>query len=116
MEIIINNYDHEKYFSGLKNAIFKLLPVYEGKVLKSPETVIPPDQALLNYQKELGILETKVLGGYKLYKDEKLLDVLELLRGMEDFKVGEHPDVKKSVFSLLNKIEGYITQCQTTST
>lgn len=101
--------DKVKYYNELVGKVYKLLPIYEGKLVGSTEKTIDPEQAFSNYQRELLLLSTRLLGDYELYNDPFLLEVISTLKGMAKFEVGQHTDVKVCVFGLIKKIKRRIT-------
>ena len=98
-------YNKEKYFNELIGKVYKLLPIYEGKSINSDIENINPEKACGNYHKELLILSTKIMGDYSIYNDQLLLDIASTLKGMMQFEVGQHTDVKICVFGLIKKIK-----------
>ena len=78
-----------KYLTSLRNRIWKLLPIYEGKD-KSGKVVIQFDKAYDNFYKNLEKLVLEMSGANEIWYDNaEYVELLYLLTGMKGFMAEE---------------------------
>jgi hypothetical protein len=86
--------DKDKTLVSLRNRVWKLLPIFEGKD-KSGNIVFVPDKAYKNYLKNLQKISTEVWGANEiLFQDERFVQLLCLLQGLENTTVEDHAKIK----------------------
>lgn len=94
--------DNDKeYFTRLRNKIFRLLPIYEGKDKESGDIIYDPEVACINFLGNLVTVVTEIKGLQATRQDLQVNDLLLLLEGMRNAKVGEHSEVKTNVFAAI---------------
>jgi hypothetical protein len=87
------------YMELLINAIFKLLPTFEGKESINHQIIYSPEIAYKHYQIQLESVLTEVTGDYYIYNDNELfLKLLAILDGMRDLKIDEHEKLRGLIF------------------
>ena len=91
--------DKIAYLNKAVGKIFKLLPIYEGKDIYG-NVVCTPDEAKINFQKQIVLLETELMG--LDFSDSKINDLMLLLSGMKRYDVGQHTEVKCCVIKAIN--------------
>lgn len=86
---------YNKSLTSLRNKIWKLLPIYEGKDRDGKET-IPLSQAYENYRKNLSRLIVQVTGAEKIWFEKPYYTELScLLVGLErNFILNQHDEIK----------------------
>jgi len=83
-----------KYLTSLRNRIWKLLPIYEGKD-KSGKVVIQFDKAYDNFYKNLEKLVLEMSGANEIWYDNaEYVELLYLLTGMKTFLAEDHDRIK----------------------
>jgi len=83
-----------KFLTSLRNRIWKLLPIYEGRD-KQGGIVIPPDIAYKNFKKNLQKLVIEVYGANDIFfSNTYFVQLLCLLQGLESINIDEHEKVK----------------------
>ena len=89
----------------LIDKVYKLLPIYEGKLLDSTE-VIAPEKAYNNFQNNINMIVYHVLGIIRITgQKEYLEDVLLTLEGLKSVGLNNHAIVRKSIFTCVKYIE-----------
>lgn len=89
----------------LINNFYKLLPIYEGKIFDS-EQLLPRDEAMSNFQKNLSMLILQINGLYSEYPQfNKLQDILLLLNSIKNIGDNDRDSVKKVVFFCIRFIK-----------
>ena len=93
----ISQASKEKYLTSLRNRIWKLLPIYEGKD-KSGNIVIPFEKAYCNFYKNLEKIIIEISGANEIwYENSEYIELLYLLVGMKSFLAEEHDRIKSIV-------------------
>lgn len=86
-----------KYLTSLRNRIWKLLPIYEGKD-KSGQVVLPFEKAYCNFYKNLEKLILEISGANEIwYETSEYVELLYLLTGMKTFLAEDHDRIKSIV-------------------
>lgn len=92
-----NEIDEEKYFASLKNRIWKLLPIFEGKGMDR-KIVYSREEAYEKYQLYLLRVLTELDGAKNINKNNGYYaELYYLLEGMKDFSCDEHDRVRDIV-------------------
>ena len=86
-----------KYLTSLRNRIWKLLPIYEGKD-KSGKVVMEFEKAYANFYKNLEKLVVEMSGANEIWYDNgEYHELLYLLTGMKTFTAEDHDRIKTIV-------------------
>lgn len=103
-----NNINEDKYFISLKNRIWKLLPIYEGKGINK-EIIYSKDDAFGKYQLYLSRILTELDGAKNINKSNtRYAELYYLLEGMKNFTLDDHKKVRDIVLhccGLCEKLE-----------
>lgn len=109
-----NKYDFNpsnKYMTHLRNKIWKLLPIYEGKNNKG-EIVESREKAYEKFYLSLSRLLVELTGAKNIEVDSGYyVELIYLLEGMKTFSENEHSRVRDIILhccSLCEKINGVI--------
>lgn len=93
----INNKTLSEVLTSLRNRIWKLLPIYEGKDM-SGRITISEMAAYKNFKKNLQKVTIEVYGANDiLFQNTQFVQLLCLLQGLESVKIDEHEKVKNIV-------------------
>lgn len=88
----------------LIDKVYKLLPIYEGKVF-GKEELLPPQEAYKNFQSNITMVLYRILGIIRLTGQQKYLeDVVLTLEGLKNVGLNQHEIVRKSVFACVKFI------------
>lgn len=98
-----------KYYQGLINSTFKLLPLYEGRKYKTSSIVYSKQEAYKNYQTYLSNLIVEVYGNSQLFFcSDSSIKLISILKGMiQEISIDEQQKVKRltmECISLCKKI------------
>jgi hypothetical protein len=96
------------YYSSLVNECFKLLPVFEGRDLKTNKIIHSKEVAYLQYKKYLVSFLNEIYGSYYMLDSIYLLRLLANLEGMLGIQLNEHDKLKSLVFKcigIVNKLK-----------
>jgi hypothetical protein len=93
-----------KYYKGLINSIFKLIPIINGEKYKSREIIYSQDEAFKNYQIYLGNLLVEIHGNCELFfQSDNSIKLISILKGMiQQIQVGENQKVKRLTIECIN--------------
>lgn len=93
---------------NLINKIYKLLPIYEGKLMKNEE-FIPKKVAYKNFQRNLDLAIIEFNGISMLCEKSKTIDSIKLiLYGLKEIGLDQNTNVKNAIFKCIryiNKLE-----------
>ena len=117
MAVIKNKYDLEiseetlnKYFDNLIGDFYKILPIYEGRDMKTKQVIYSKEEAHEQFVKYVKNFIVEICGGYYLFDDNMyFLKLLNILEGMCELSQDEHCKLKSLVFnciSVCKKIKG----------
>ena len=82
----------------LRNRIWKLIPIYEGKD-KNGTVFCEEKVALYNFKKNLNRICTEISGGKNLNPNNpRYVELLNILEGMRGYDTGMHDEVKDVVY------------------
>lgn len=103
-----------KYYKGLINSIYKLLPLYEGCKFKSKDIIYTPEEAYKNYQIYLTNLIVEIYGNSQLFfQSENSMKLISILRGMiQEIKLDEHQTVKRLTMECINLCKKIIKEIE----
>lgn len=93
---------------NLVNKIYKLLPIYEGKIIEQAGyRYINEDIAYENFKRNLDLAILEFNGIKKIYpSDEKTIDsVLCILYGLKDIGIKNKNNVKNAIFKCIRYIK-----------
>jgi len=100
-----------EYFTNLRNKIWKLLPIYEGRD-KDKKIVYDSKEAYSNFYQSLARIITEVLGLKSVYyENAQYAELLYILEGMKTFSEAEHDRVKDIVLYCCNLCEKMKGEC-----
>lgn len=112
MEILEYNALNNNYsvnYKILSKKVYKLLPLYEGKV-KDSDIKLQPEIALKNFYKNIDVLTCEMRGILsKIEFHKSVLEVLLALEGLREVDGDSHTTVRNVVLhcvNLLNEIGG----------
>lgn len=95
-------FNEKDYMMSLKNRIWKLLPIYEGKNLDK-KVVCTREEAYNNFYMYLSRITTELVGAKNINKDNGYYaELLYLLEGMKEFSEDEHDRVRDIVLHCCN--------------
>jgi hypothetical protein len=88
-----------KYYKGLINSCFKIIPIYNGEKFKSKEIIKNPEDAYKDYQIYLSNLLVEIYGNSQLFfQSENSIKLISLLKGMiKEIRLNENTRVKQIV-------------------
>lgn len=85
-----------------KNKIFKLLPLFEGKV-EGENLYLPKDIAFEQFQEYLGVLLIEFSG----FEEEPFIEVFQYLKGLSGItENAKHSQVRNVILHCLSLLEG----------
>lgn len=89
------------------DAIFRLLPLYEGRDKDTKDVIYDPEIAHINFTNNVGVITLELEGFCESQTDPEICmglhQLINLIRGMKQLKVGEHNEVRTAVFSAIRK-------------
>ena len=89
----------------LIDRVYKLLPIYEGKLLGTEER-LPEAEAYRNFQTNINMAVNSMLGVVRLTgQKEYIEDVILILMGLKSVGIGNREIVRKSIFKCVKLIE-----------
>ena len=93
-----------KYYEGLINSTYKLLPIYEGRKYKTSSVVFSKEDAFKNYQIYLSNLLIEIHGNSQLFLcSENSIKLRNIFKGMiMDIQIDEHKKVKRLTMECIN--------------
>jgi hypothetical protein len=103
-----------KYYQGLVNSLFKLLPLYEGRKYRTSGIVYSQDEAYKNYQIYLSNLLIEIYGNSQsFFQSENSIKLVSILRGMvQEIKIDEQPKVKRLTMECINICKKIIVELE----
>lgn len=95
--IKITDQSNIRYITSLRNRVWKLLPIYEGRD-KDKKIVMSADKAYDNFYKNLEKLILEVSGASEIwFENSYYIELLYLLTGMKTFVAEDHARIKSIV-------------------
>ncbi len=102
-----------KYYKGLINSIFKLIPLYNGEKYKSREVIYSSDEAFKNYQIYLSNLIVEMYGNSIFFTSENSIKLLSIIIGMiQQIQENEHKNVKRLTIECINLCKKIIKEIE----
>lgn len=89
------------YYDSLIGDSFKLLPIYEGRDIKTNQIIYNENEAYDNYRKYLINFLNEIYGSYYMLDSVLLLKLLANLEGMLTIGLKEHSKLKSLVFKCI---------------
>lgn len=85
-----------KYYKGLVNSIFKLIPLFNGEKFRSREIIYSREDAYRNYQIYLSNLLVEVYGNSQFLCSDNSIKLTNILRGMiQEIEIYDYDRVKR---------------------
>jgi len=113
MEYIINKDLLIKYYKGLINSIYKILPLYEGSKYKSKEIIYTSSEAFKNYQIYLSNLIVEMYGNSVFFTSDNSIKLLSIAIGMiQQVQENEHQKVKRLTMESINLCKKIIKEIE----
>jgi len=103
-----------KYYKGLINSCFKLIPLYNGEKYKSREVIYSPEEAFKNYQIYLSNLLVEIHGNCELFfQSDNSIKLISILKGMiQQIEINEHQKIKRLVIECINLCKKIIKEIE----
>ena len=102
-----------KYYKGLINTIYKLLPISEGLKYKSKEVIYTPEEAFKNYQIYLCNLIVEMYGNSVFFTSDNSIKLLSIAIGMiQQIQENEHQKVKRLTMESINLCKKIIKEIE----
>lgn len=102
-----------KYYKGLINSIFKLIPLYNGEKYKSREIIYSPEEAFENYQIYLSNLIVEMYGNSIFFTSDNSVKLLSINVGMiQQIHPNENQKVKRLVMESINLCKKIIKEIE----
>jgi len=106
-----------KYYKGLINSIYKLLPISEGLKYKSKEVIYTSDEAFKNYQIYLSNLIVEMYGNSVFFTSDNSIKLLSILTGMiQQVHENEHQKIKRLTMESINLCKKIIKEIESSKT
>ena len=108
MEILVYNSMNDSFdvnYEAISNKIYKLLPIYEGKV-KGSELKVDKNRAYENFMKNLDILIIEIRGILsKIEVTKYLSEAYILLEGLKGVDENSHNEVRNAILHCTNLLK-----------
>jgi len=103
-----------KYYKGLINSIFKLIPLYNGEKYKSREVIYSPEESFNNYQIYLSNLLVEIHGNCELFfQSDNSIKLVSILKGMiQQIQLNENQKVKRLTIESINLCKKIIKEIE----
>lgn len=102
-----------KYYKGLINSIFKLIPIANGEEYKTKKIIYTPEEAFKNYQIYLSNLIVEVYGNSIFFTSDNSIKLISILIGMiQKIQVGEQQKVKRLTIECINLCKKIIKEIE----
>ena len=102
-----------KYYKGLINSCFKLIPLYNGEKYKSREVIYSPEEAFKNYQIYLSNLIVEMYGNSIFFTSDSSVKLLSIIIGMiQQIKINENQKVKRLTIECINLCKKIIKEIE----
>jgi hypothetical protein len=102
------------YYKGLIGNFYKILPLYEGRDLKTKQIVYLPDIAYQNFQNYVSNLLVEVYGSSNLFfVNEYSIKIVSILQGiLHKVEIDKHKKLKTLVFQCVSLCEKIIVELE----
>jgi hypothetical protein len=102
-----------RYYKGLVNSIYKILPIYENKDYKTKQ-VLNQNDGFKNFQIYLGNLLVEIYGNSQLFFcSENSIKLISIIRGMiQEIHINEHQRVKRLIMDCINICKKIINEIE----
>jgi len=102
-----------KYYKGLINSCFKLIPLYNGEKYKSKEIIYNSEEAFKNYQIYLSNLLVELHGNSQFICSDTSIKLISILIGMiQEIHQNEHQKVKRLTMECINLCKKIIKEIE----
>jgi hypothetical protein len=103
-----------RYYEGLINSTYKLLPLYEGRKYKTSGIYFSKEEAYKNYQIYLSNLLVEIHGNSKLFFcSNNSMRLISVLKGMiQEIQIDEHQKVKRLTMECINLCKKIIEEIE----
>ncbi len=102
-----------KYYKGLINSCFKIIPLYNGEEYKSRKIIYTPEEAFKNYQIYLSNLIVEMYGNSIFFTSDNSVKLLSISIGMiQQIKQNENQKVKRLVMESINLCKKIIKEIE----
>jgi len=99
------DYNEKTSKQKLIDKIYKLLPIYEGKIINS-DIAIGKDSAYANFQRNINMLILQIFGIIKKTgKKEYLQDIYFILEGLKDVGTDNQIRVRNTIFDCVRLVK-----------
>jgi hypothetical protein len=93
----------DKYCEKLISKIYILLPTIEGRSHITKEIIYEPEEAYINFQKNLNKLRIEISGCKSNYKDiVEFEEMYNIIEGLKSITINDHDLLKSHVFNLID--------------
>lgn len=100
-------YNEHEYWVKVVDMIFRLLPLYEGRDKDTKDIIYNPEEAYINFTNNVTTVTLELEGFCADQTDPEvcmgLHQLINLIRGMKQLKIGEHNEVRAAIFSAIRK-------------
>ena len=98
-------FDKKSYNIRLRDRVWKLLPVYEGKG-KSGEIVCSGEEALKRFRQNLNRVITEISGAESIFSDNnRYAELINILNGLKYYGSDKHDELKDVIFYCCDILE-----------
>lgn len=102
-----------KYYKGLINSIFKLIPLYNGEEYKSRKIIYSSDEAFKNYQIYLSNIIVEMYGNSIFFTSDNSVKLLSIVIGMiQQIQPNEHKKIKRLTMECINLCKKIIKEIE----
>jgi hypothetical protein len=103
-----------KYYKGLVNSIYKLLPLYEGRRYRTSDIFHNKEDAYKYFQVYLSNLLVELHGNSQLFFcSDNSIKLISILKGMiQEISIDEHTKVKRLTMECINLCKKIIKEIE----
>jgi hypothetical protein len=102
-----------KYYKGMINSCFKMIPIYNGEKYKSKEIIYSSEDSFNNFQIYLTNLIVEMYGNSVFYTSDNSFRLLSIITGMiQQIQENEHQKVKRLVMECISLCKKIIKEME----
>ena len=102
-----------KYYKGLINSCFKIIPLYNGEEYKSRKIIYSYEEAFNNYQIYISNLIVEMYGNSIFFTSDNSVKLLSIIIGMiQQIQQNEHQKVKRLTMECINLCKKIIKEIE----
>ena len=102
-----------KYYHGLIKDFFKILPIFEGRDVKTKSVIYSQEESYNQYKKYIHNFTIEICGAYHIFHEELyFLKLLNILEGMSNSKINDHAHLKSLVFHCIDITKKMIAELE----